>query len=167
MLPGRNLKNCWIECSNISGLPLSRFAPARKSVQIISKLYPRDLSMNGIWLLKHLEVDDLVRLRFPAGSFLLHVPPELFLRQCTGVVQPGCTIEPRPSARASFANFNGESEHVERLLGVPSALALSTGKRNTPSATSLLAEDEQETSLNPWIRRFMLRRPCGRGSYEL
>ena len=35
--PGRNLKNRLIECSNISGLPLSRFAPARKSAQIISK----------------------------------------------------------------------------------------------------------------------------------
>jgi hypothetical protein len=34
---GRNLKNLVIECSNISGFPLSRFAPARKSAQIISR----------------------------------------------------------------------------------------------------------------------------------
>jgi hypothetical protein len=33
----RRLKNCRIECSNISGFPLSRFAPARKSAQIISR----------------------------------------------------------------------------------------------------------------------------------
>src|SRR5437588_11718503 len=61
---GRNLKNCRIECSSISGFPLSRFAPARKSAQIISRQYPRDLSLpsikaavsiacsiTGIWLL--------------------------------------------------------------------------------------------------------------------
>src|SRR6266550_3185892 len=35
--PGRNLKNRAMECSKISGLPLSRLAPARKSAQIISK----------------------------------------------------------------------------------------------------------------------------------
>ena len=35
--PGRNLKNCWIDCSSISGFPPSRFAPARKSAQIISR----------------------------------------------------------------------------------------------------------------------------------
>jgi hypothetical protein len=35
--PGRNLKNRVIELSKISGLPLSRFAPARKSAQIISR----------------------------------------------------------------------------------------------------------------------------------
>ena len=35
--PGRNLKNCWIDCSNISGFPSSRCAPARKSAQIISR----------------------------------------------------------------------------------------------------------------------------------
>ena len=35
--PGRNLKNRAMECSKVSGLPLSRLAPARKSAQIISK----------------------------------------------------------------------------------------------------------------------------------
>ena len=35
--PGRNLKNRWIDCNNISGFPSSRFAPARKSAQIISR----------------------------------------------------------------------------------------------------------------------------------
>jgi len=35
--PGRNLKNCWIDCNKISGFPSSRFAPARKSAQIISR----------------------------------------------------------------------------------------------------------------------------------
>src|SRR2546429_9185004 len=35
--PGRNLKNRAMECSKMSGLPLSRLAPARKSAQIISK----------------------------------------------------------------------------------------------------------------------------------
>ena len=34
---GRNLKNLVIENSSISGSPLSRLAPARKSAQIISK----------------------------------------------------------------------------------------------------------------------------------
>src|SRR2546426_5233752 len=35
--PGRNLKNRETECKSASGFPLSRFAPARKSAQIISK----------------------------------------------------------------------------------------------------------------------------------
>src|SRR6266436_7777088 len=35
--PGRNLKNCRIDCNNISGFPSSRCAPARKSAQIISR----------------------------------------------------------------------------------------------------------------------------------
>ena len=34
---GRNLKNREIECKSNSGFPLSRFAPARKSAQIISR----------------------------------------------------------------------------------------------------------------------------------
>jgi hypothetical protein len=34
---GRNLKNLIIENSSVSGSPLSRFAPARKSAQIISR----------------------------------------------------------------------------------------------------------------------------------
>jgi hypothetical protein len=33
-----------MDCSRISGLPPSIEAPARKSAQIISKQYPRDLS---------------------------------------------------------------------------------------------------------------------------
>src|SRR6266704_4048312 len=62
--PGRNLKNLEIDCSSTSGSPLSRLAPARKSAQIISRQYPRDLwvpnikaavsmacSITGIWLL--------------------------------------------------------------------------------------------------------------------
>ena len=35
--PGRNLKNLVIENSSVSGSPLSRLAPARKSAQIISR----------------------------------------------------------------------------------------------------------------------------------
>ena len=35
--PGKNLKKCEIEFSSRSGFPLSRFAPARKSAQIISR----------------------------------------------------------------------------------------------------------------------------------
>jgi hypothetical protein len=35
--PGRNLKNLVIENSSISGSPWFRFAPARKSAQIISR----------------------------------------------------------------------------------------------------------------------------------
>jgi len=35
--PGRNLKNRETECKSVSGSPWSRFAPARKSAQIISK----------------------------------------------------------------------------------------------------------------------------------
>jgi|SRR5712692_3102842 len=35
--PGRNLKNLEIDCNSNSGLPLSRFAPAKKSAQIISR----------------------------------------------------------------------------------------------------------------------------------
>src|SRR6266699_822374 len=46
--PGRNLKNRAMECSKMSGLPLSRFAPARKSAQIISKQKLRDLSLPSI-----------------------------------------------------------------------------------------------------------------------
>src|SRR5438552_66759 len=62
--PGRNLKNREMDCSSSSGSPLYRLAPARKSAQIISRQYPRDLSvpniraavsmacsMIGIWLL--------------------------------------------------------------------------------------------------------------------
>jgi hypothetical protein len=35
--PGRNLKNLVIENNSVSGSPLSRLAPARKSAQIISR----------------------------------------------------------------------------------------------------------------------------------
>ena len=35
--PGRNLKSRTIDCKSTSGFPLSRFAPARKSAQIISR----------------------------------------------------------------------------------------------------------------------------------
>ena len=35
--PGRNLKNLDMDCSNAVGSSLSRFAPARKSAQIISR----------------------------------------------------------------------------------------------------------------------------------
>jgi hypothetical protein len=35
--PGRNLRRRRIDCSRICELPFSRFAPARKSAQIISK----------------------------------------------------------------------------------------------------------------------------------
>ena len=35
--PGRNLKKRRIDCSRTCELPFSRFAPARKSAQIISK----------------------------------------------------------------------------------------------------------------------------------
>src|SRR5512133_3692833 len=45
---GRNLKKASIDLSSISGVPFSRFAPARKSAQIISKQYPRDLSLPSI-----------------------------------------------------------------------------------------------------------------------
>jgi hypothetical protein len=34
---GRNLKNLEIDCTSNSGFPLSRFAPAKKSAQIISR----------------------------------------------------------------------------------------------------------------------------------
>jgi hypothetical protein len=46
--PGRNLKNLVIEYSSVAGSPLSRFAPAKKSAQIISRQYPRDLSEPNI-----------------------------------------------------------------------------------------------------------------------
>src|ERR1051326_5927403 len=65
---GRKRKNRLIENSRVSGSPLSRFAPARKSAQIISRQYPRDLSdpsikaavsmacsITGIWLLYSLK----------------------------------------------------------------------------------------------------------------
>jgi hypothetical protein len=61
---GRNPKNRLNDMRSRSGFPFSRFAPARKSAQIISRQYPRDLSdpsiraaissacsMTGIWLL--------------------------------------------------------------------------------------------------------------------
>jgi hypothetical protein len=38
-LRGTNLKNLVIENSRVSGSPLSRLAPAKKSAQIISKQY--------------------------------------------------------------------------------------------------------------------------------
>jgi hypothetical protein len=41
-------KNRVIENSNVSGSPWSRFAPARKSAQIISKQYRRDRSLPSI-----------------------------------------------------------------------------------------------------------------------
>src|SRR5205809_4522539 len=66
--PGRNPNNREIVCSNRSGCPLSRLAPARKSAQIISRQYPLDLSLpsiraavsiacstTGIWLLYSLK----------------------------------------------------------------------------------------------------------------
>src|ERR1019366_5676918 len=46
--PGKNLKYREIELSRISGSPLSKCAPARKSAQIISRQYPRDLSVPSI-----------------------------------------------------------------------------------------------------------------------
>src|SRR3989454_12483141 len=46
--PGRNLKNREMDCNSSSGSPLSRLAPARKSAQIISRQYPRDLSVPSI-----------------------------------------------------------------------------------------------------------------------
>ena len=42
--PGRNFRSGFVGRSNISGSPLSRFASAEKSAQIISRLYLRDLS---------------------------------------------------------------------------------------------------------------------------
>ena len=45
---GRNLNNRVTDCKGSSGLPSSRFAPARKSAQIISRQYPRDLSEPSI-----------------------------------------------------------------------------------------------------------------------
>src|SRR6476646_10616908 len=46
--PGRNLKNREIDCRSTVGSSFSRFAPARKSAQIISRQYPRDLSVPSI-----------------------------------------------------------------------------------------------------------------------
>src|SRR5208282_505643 len=40
-----------------------------------------------------LEVDQFRRLRFLSRQFLLHLPPEVLLRQSASFVQPGCTIE--------------------------------------------------------------------------
>src|SRR5580704_3954133 len=45
---GRNLKIRATDCSRASGFWFSRFAPARKSAQIISRQYPRDLSEPSI-----------------------------------------------------------------------------------------------------------------------
>src|SRR5580692_9576252 len=45
---GRNLKTRATDCSRASGFWFSRFAPARKSAQIISRQYPRDLSEPSI-----------------------------------------------------------------------------------------------------------------------
>src|SRR5690348_13006865 len=44
----RNRKSRDIDISSTSGLPWSRLAPARKSAQIISRQYPRDLSVPSI-----------------------------------------------------------------------------------------------------------------------
>jgi hypothetical protein len=44
VVPGRNLKNRNADCKRIPGFLFSRFAPARKSAQIISSQYPRNLS---------------------------------------------------------------------------------------------------------------------------
>ena len=46
--PGRNLKNRDMDCRRTVGSSFSRFAPARKSAQIISRHYPRDLSVPSI-----------------------------------------------------------------------------------------------------------------------
>src|SRR5713101_6913737 len=46
--PGRNLKNRDIDCRSTVGSSPSRFAPARKSAQIISRQYPRDLPVPSI-----------------------------------------------------------------------------------------------------------------------
>src|SRR5438270_13697465 len=46
--PGRNLKNLEMDCNSSAGSPWSRLAPAKKSAQIISRQYPRDLSVPSI-----------------------------------------------------------------------------------------------------------------------
>jgi hypothetical protein len=88
--PGGNLKNRDMDCRSTVGSSFSRLAPARKSAQIISRQYPRDLSVpsinaavsiacstTGIWVLYSLN----------------RVPLELILRHRACLVQPGCTIE--------------------------------------------------------------------------
>src|SRR5947208_1972223 len=46
--PGRNLKNLRTDCKRTSVFPFSRFAPAKKSAQIISKQYLRNFSVPTI-----------------------------------------------------------------------------------------------------------------------
>ena len=46
--PGKNLKNLEMDCSSTVGSSFSRFAPAKKSAQIISRQSPRDLSVPSI-----------------------------------------------------------------------------------------------------------------------
>jgi hypothetical protein len=103
---GKNLKNLSMDCNRISGLPFSKFAPARKSAQIISRQYPRDLSVPGIRaavsrrLLDHrnlalidFELNDLMRFHLPTGQILLHLSLELLFRHRPCLLQPGCTIK--------------------------------------------------------------------------
>ena len=77
--PARNLKNRDMDCRSIVGSSLSRFAPAMKSAQIISRQYPRDLSVpsikaavsiacstTGIWVLCS-AINNLPRFGLPPG----------------------------------------------------------------------------------------------------
>jgi hypothetical protein len=76
----RNLKNRNAYCKRTSGFSFSSFVPARKSAQIISRQYPRDLSLPNIkaaasiacstmgdLTLVQLKIDNLPRLCFLPG----------------------------------------------------------------------------------------------------
>ena len=66
----------------------ARFARARHPRRRLDRLLDDwDLALID------LEVDQLRRLLFLSRQFLLHLSPEVLLRQLSSFVQPGCTIE--------------------------------------------------------------------------
>ena len=57
-------------------------------------------------VLVQLEVDNLSRFGFPSREFLLQLLLEVFLRQVTGFMQPGSTIEVPPVPPGKFYQFD-------------------------------------------------------------
>jgi hypothetical protein len=116
---GRNLKNLVIENSNVAGSPLSRLAPARKSAQIISRQWLRDLSvpimraalsiarsMTGIWLWSSLkEIISHGSVSRPVSSFSTSFLLKLLLGHFPRPMQPGCTIEVLPVPPGQFGQL--------------------------------------------------------------